>query len=1088
MSAASVSPNAAILRTVWEVCPAAIVVTDPCGCIEYVNPAFEKDSGYSAAEVTGANPRILNAGTQAPEVYAALWQTIASGKTWSGRLHNRRKDGTLYWERSTISPLCDPQGNILRYVAVKENVAGEQLLELSESRFRSYFELPLHGRCVTSPEKGWLEVNERLCSMLGYTRAEIVRLTWAEMTHPDDLAADVAQFDRMIAGEIEQYKLEKRFFRKDGTTIWTAISVGCVRATDGSVDHLVCVLDDITEFKQLDEDLRERERLLRESCTRYDDLVRRLPVGISTMRVHVNGTTSFEYVNDTFSEMLGLDPRQAPHTAAAVYGAVHPEDLAVLVDARRRALHTFSPFAWEGRTLGATRWLRLESAPVAQPSGDILWHGVLIEITRRKVDQERIVRLSMLYAALSKCSQAVMHSTNAVELLQAVCRIVVEHGGMKLAWIGMVDAASGKVRSVVDYGPGRGYLSGLEVLVDASDPLGRGPTGTAIREGIPCWCHDFPNDPRTAHCHERGARYGWQCTAAIPLRSSGKITGALTLYSDIADVFDEEVRELMVEMGDTINFALDHFADEDQRKKVEAELRILRIAVEQTANSIVITDPEGNIEYANPAFEKSTGYLRAEVLGRNPRFLHSGEQSASHYQQLWSSITSGEIWRGQFHNQRKDGSLYWESAIISPVSNKQGRIVHFVAIKDDITERKALEASLNQALIAAESGARVKSEFLAVMSHELRTPLNGVLGFAELLSYTPLDEEQAEHVETIRHSGNHLLSIVDDILDFSSLEKDALAIHAEPFPVSQLVKFSEDTICNSITLKGLEFRCQVADSVPEQILGDERRIGQILINLLGNAVKFTASGLVTLRIATITDDDRQFLDFSIEDTGFGISPETLQRLFKPFTQADSTHSRAFGGTGLGLAISKRLAEAMGGQITVASTPGTGSTFSFRLPLPGTRPASVQTHAPAPGIPELIAPAGDLVLVVEDDPVNRNLAGKMLQSLGYRVEFAANGAEAVETFAPEKYSAILMDIQMPVMNGLEAARNIRERESASHVQIIALTANVMPGDRERYLAGDMDEFLSKPFKRDELAAILKRLIGREPTDGCGKASN
>ena len=179
---------------------------------------------------------------------------------------------------------------------------------------------------------------------------------------------------------------------------------------------------------------------------------------------------------------------------------------------------------------------------------------------------------------------------------------------------------------------------------------------------------------------------------------------------------------------------------------------------------------------------------------------------------------------------------------------------------------------------------------------------------------------------------------------------------------------------------------------------------------------------------------------------------------------------------------------MGCQITVASTPGTGSTFSFRLPLPGTRPASVQTHAPAPGIPELIAPAGDLVLVVEDDPVNRNLAGKMLQSLGYRVEFAANGAEAVETFAPEKYSAILMDIQMPVMNGLEAARNIRERESASHVQIIALTANVMPGDRERYLAGDMDEFLSKPFKRDELAAILKRLIGREPTDGCGKASN
>ena len=386
-----------------------------------------------------------------------------------------------------------------------------------------------------------------------------------------------------------------------------------------------------------------------------------------------------------------------------------------------------------------------------------------------------------------------------------------------------------------------------------------------------------------------------------------------------------------------------------------------------------------------------------------------------------------------------------------------------------------MEASLNQALLAAESGARVKSEFLAVMSHELRTPLNGVLGFAELLSYTPLDEDQAEQVETIRTSGNHLLSIVNDILDFSSIERGTLAIHAEAFAVSQLVRFSEDTIRISATHKGLAFHCEVAASVPDQILGDERRIGQILINLLGNAVKFTASGSVTFRVASATEHHRRFLDFAVADTGFGIPAETLGQLFQPFTQADSTHSRAFGGAGLGLAISKRLAEAMGGHITVVSTPGTGSTFTFRLPLPVEPSTWSPSRAAVPGMAEPAVPAGDLVLVAEDDPVNRNLVGKMLQSLGYRVEFAANGDEALEAFAPGKYCAILMDIQMPVRNGLEAARIIRERESGSRVRIIALTAKVMPGDRESYLAGDMDGFLSKPFKRTELAATLGSLI-------------
>ena len=525
--------------------------------------------------------------------------------------------------------------------------------------------------------------------------------------------------------------------------------------------------------------------------------------------------------------------------------------------------------------------------------------------------------------------------------------------------------------------------------------------------------------------------------------------------------------------------------DITERKRTEAELHDLRKAVEQSANTVVITDIRGNIRYVNPAFEKTTGYTVAETIGQNPRILKSGEQDAGFYRALWETSTSRKTWRGEFHNRRKDGTLYWELATISPVQDDKGELHHFIAIKEDITERKAMEASLSEALIAAEAGNRAKSEFFGIMSHELRTPLNGVLGSAELLTYTPLDEEQEALTATVNKCGEHLLAIVKDILDFSSMEAGKLAIEVAPMSIADLVKTAADTIRKTAVEKGLELRCETKPGVPHQITGDALRIRQILINLSGNAVKFTSSGSVVLRVAPAAEG--RFLDFSVEDTGIGISPDTIGHLFKPFTQVDMTSTRTFGGTGLGLAISKRLAEAMGGTITVASILGRGSTFTFRLPLESapvragempsvqspaldresTKPEQTEPPVQTGGTP------GHLALVVEDDPENSTVAGKMLLSLGYRAEFAVNGVEAVKAFVPGKYFAILMDVVMPGMNGVEATKKIREIEATAggHVPIIALTANVMPGDRDQYLAAGMDDFLSKPFKRAELATVL-----------------
>ena len=537
--------------------------------------------------------------------------------------------------------------------------------------------------------------------------------------------------------------------------------------------------------------------------------------------------------------------------------------------------------------------------------------------------------------------------------------------------------------------------------------------------------------------------------------------------------------------------------DITERKKSEEALLNLQAAVEQSANTIVITDISGNIEYANPAFENSTGYTVAEAIGKNPRILKSGEQDTEFYRDLWATVMSKKIWRGEFHNKHKDGSLYWEKATISPIQNDNGETVRFLAIKEDITKRKAIEARLANALLHAEAANRAKSEFLGVMSHELRTPLNGVLGSAELLSWSALDSEQMDYVKMISSSGEHLLAIISDILNFASIEAGTLAIHVAPLAVADLVKTADSSVRKAAADKGIELRCDLAACAPVQITGDELRIRQILINLLGNAVKFTASGSVVLRVASDSDAGG-YLNFSVEDTGIGISSEDLSRLFQPFVQADLNINRRFGGTGLGLAISRRIAEAMGGTITAASTPGKGSLFTFRFPL---ETASVRARENAPVLThisdgernslELIeqSPAiqtdpsptptgGGLVLVVDDNRLSSMIAGKMLEKLGYRVEFAASGDQAVEAFVPGKFSAILMDMAMPMMDGLEATGKIREIEAPadSHVPIIAFAANVLPGERERCLAAGMDDFLSKPLRSDDLAAKLANRHG------------
>jgi PAS domain S-box-containing protein len=528
--------------------------------------------------------------------------------------------------------------------------------------------------------------------------------------------------------------------------------------------------------------------------------------------------------------------------------------------------------------------------------------------------------------------------------------------------------------------------------------------------------------------------------------------------------------------GNYIGF-IESFDDITERKQNEDQLRKLSYAIEQSPVSVVITNIQGDIEYVNPKFCQTTGYAPEEVIGKNPRVLKSGQMPIETYKQLWNAIISGREWHGELHNRKKNGELYWEFASISPIKNRHGMVTHFLAVKEDITERKKAEFELQYAKIQADYANIAKSEFLANISHEIRTPLNGVIGFTDILLSTQLNEDQLDYVKTIKSSSMILLKLINDILDFSKIEAGKLELEEIEFDL-ELVCYEVCEMISFIVInKPIEIICDIDDSLAPFYTGDIIKLKQILINLLGNSSKFTEKGEIALAASSIGEtNDKINLHFSIKDTGIGINEDKLDIIFETFKQVDGSITRRYGGSGLGLSICKKLVNFMNGEIWVESAPGEGSVFHFTLWLK----KAVNTSAEEK--PADAALKNKKALIIDDNQSNIYILTRALRAAGMRAEGIPGGEKAVDKLesassSGEGFDIVVLDIQMPGIDGYETAVNIRKSGEPAVREIPLLAfSTLFDKNIKKFIESGFNGFLPKPIRRqktiDTIAKVLK----------------
>ena len=1035
------------LSLVIEQSPNSVVITDLDARIEYVNEAFTRNTGFAREEVIGKKPLMLKSGKTPDETYQSMWQTITGGATWTGEFINRNRQGQEQIEAAIIVPLRQPDGHVTHYVAIKEDITAKRAQETQLRKLFLAVEQSPESIVITDLKARIEYVNEAFLRNTGYTREEALGMNPRILQSGNTPAEIYKEMWAVLSrGEIWRGELFNR--RKDGSEYVEFANISPIRQPDGEITHYLAIQEDITEKKAMIDELQRH-------------------------RHHLE-----QIVESRTAELNAAVREQDALFDAASTGIVLMRDR-VIIRCNKRMDEMF------GYSYGEQ---------IGKPTR--IWFPD--ELSYDNAGKE-------VYAAIA-----------------------------------------------------RGEIDVREMALERKD-------------GRLIWCRAF--------------------SRAIDPSDTSR--GNVVIFEDITA--ERAAAE-----------ALRRVNDEQQ-------------AIFDAASSGIALITERILTRCNVRLHQMFGWPIGEMVGK-PTAIWYPDQAAD--------IAGGEgvyekIWRGEVSCRdqelvRRDGSRFWARLTGTAVDIKS-RAKGTVWVIDDITAERAAIEQMRQARMLAEAAARMKSDFLANMSHEIRTPMNAIIGMSHLAMKTELTPQQRNYMSKIQMSSQHLLGIINDILDFSKIEAGKMTVENIAFDLNQVFSNVAGLIAEKATAKGLELIFDVSSEVPTDLIGDPLRLGQVIINFASNAVKFTERGEIVIRVSKEQESEHELvLNFSVSDTGIGLTPEQQSQLFQSFQQADASTTRKYGGTGLGLAISKQLTELMGGQVGVESEPGVGSTFWFtaklgrgqasahrQLPAPDLRgrralvvddnehareiiveqlrsmtfvvtPLSsgaqavaeigradrvgepyeivfldwqmpemdgiataekirelglarpphllmvtaygrdeVMVAAKAAGIEDLLvkptspslmfesvmralgsdggdqarnpvpAPvmtnvgplAGSRVLLVEDNELNQEVAQELLQSAGFVVDVAENGAIALQKIqqATKPYAVVLMDMQMPVMDGLTATREIRKLPRHAQLPIVAMTANAMAGDRDRCIEAGMNDHVAKPIDPEQLWSTLARWI-------------
>ncbi|MBD2435725.1 PAS domain S-box protein [Nostoc sp. FACHB-110] len=846
-----------------------------------------------------------------------------------------------------------------------------------------------------------------------------------------------------------RFNIEEPVTTGDNRTIWVRTNKIPLHNLNGEIFGVLTCYEDITERKEIEQALQESER-------RYATLAASVPVGI--FRTDVEGNCV--YVNDRWCENTGLTPQQA-----AVYGwkaALHPEDKQMVEEQWHHVVQTGQIFNLEYRFLradGLETWVFGQAVPEKNSDGTIIGYaGTITNISSRKQAEEALHRSQQLYRILVD-----NFPNGAVILFDHDLRYLLV-GGLGLARAGLSKAEM-EGKTIWE-------IFSAEVSEMLAPLHQRALAGEMVIAEIP-----YHNE--------------FYLTNYLPVRDEqDKVIAGILVSQNITERRKaEQERDCLLQMLEQQNQTLEAQVTQRTAELQQSKERF-RNLVETSSDWVWEVDQFGIYTYASPQIINLLGYTPDEVLGITPFDLMPPEEA----QRVMAEFTKFSSVQAPFQclentNRHKDGRLITLETSAVPIFDANQQFCGYRGIDRDITSRKQAELVLRQAneRLAFSNqelarATRLKDEFLATMSHELRTPLNAILGMAEGLQdevFGLINDHQRRSLQTIERSGQHLLELINDILDLSKIEAGQMELHYSQTAISSLCQASLAFIQQQAVQKHIQVEMKIQPNLPDLLL-DERRIRQVLINLLNNAVKFTPEGgQITLEVShEIIAPEQNVIHIAVIDTGIGIAGENLQKIFQPFIQIDSALNRQYVGTGLGLALVKRIVELHNGKVNVSSELGVGSCFSIDLPYANIFESSPElvnyplTELTSSGNETLeYAP---LILLAEDNEDNIFTLSTYLTAIGYRLILAKNGQEAIALADAQNPDLILMDIQMPGMDGLEAIKQIRLERNLS-MPIIALTALVMPGDREKCLAIGANSYLSKPIKLKQLATTIQDFL-------------